>query len=444
MQKGGNNKNSRKVEATKTSALSFSKIKELWSIFLFKLKRSVGELGGMFRRKSVTLGEKVTITKNGGSKILGSFGKNDKKKSDLTINKASKRKVHFQFGLSKEKEYFIEMLSMLLNSGMDISVALTSIKEELKNKRLKNIIDNIKENVESGLPIWKALRDSKLLPSQIVSMVQIGEESGTLSENLEVIAEQQKKDRLFKSKVRSALIYPIIIIILAFVIALGISWFILPRLVPIFTSLSREIPFLTKALIWLGQVFLNWGSVIVPAGIIIIAFLVFFLFVFTPTKGAGQWITYHIPITKKLVQEVELARLGYTLGNLLKVGLPIEEAFEALIKSTAYYNFKKYYHYLKDEVLAGEGFIKSFKYSKKTNKLIPPTIQEMVGSGEQSGKLSETFLAIGEIYEQKTEITAKSLATTIEPVILIFIGLVIMAVALSIIIPIYGLLDVFN
>lgn len=427
-----------KTEKKKSFSFSFDLVKTPVSVFLSKLKRSKNEMVGMFGRKKKALNGHFLERK-----------KKESKSEDVSVFPAKKKEIKkkstsFQFGLSKEKEYFVEMLSMLLNSGMDIAVALESIKQEVKNKRLKKIIGEIKENVESGLPIWKSLRESKILSPQVVSMVQIGEESGTLADNLLVISLQQKKDKMFKSKVKAALIYPVIVIVLAIVISLGISWFILPRLVPIFTSMSTEVPFLTQALAWTGQLFLNWGHIIVPAGILLTFLIVFLLFIFTPTKKSGQWLLYHIPITRKLVQEVELSRFGYTLGNLLQVGLPIEEAFDSLIKATAYYNFKRYYRYLKEEIISGETFLKSFKFSKTTKKLIPPTIQEMVGAGEQSGKLSETFVAVGEIYEQKTEITAKNLATTIEPIILIVIGLVIMAVSLSIIVPIYGLLDVFN
>ena len=432
------NKNNKKVLGKKKSfSFNFNWIKTPLSNFFRKLKRSHVEMSGMFKRKKDGFNNKVSVLKK-------KSADQPSIKEKQPIKKEKKKKASYQFGLGKEKEYFVEMLSMLLNSGMDISIALESIRQEMKNKQLKRIVLEIKESVEAGSPIWKALGESKMLPAQVVSMIQIGEESGTLADNLLVIALQQKKEKMFKSKVKSALIYPVIVIVLAIVIALGISWFILPRLVPIFTSLSTDVPFLTRVLALVGQLFKDWGFIIVPGGIILTFIIVFFLFIFTPTKKSGQWILYHIPITKKLVQEVELSRLGYTLGNLLKVGLSIEAAFDSLIKSTNYYNFKNYYKYLRDEVVAGESFLKSFKYSKKTKKLIPPTIQEMVGAGEQSGRLSETLFAVGEIYEQKTEITAKNLATTIEPIILIVIGVVIMAIALSVIVPIYGLLDVFE
>ena len=134
------------------------------------------------------------------------------------------------FGLGQEKDYLIENLSLLLASGITITSALEAIKVEVKSERIKRIVDTLEEDVEAGVPLWGALERSRLFAPHVVSLIKIGEEAGRLSENLKVIAEEEQKDRTFRSKIRSAMMYPIFVFSLTVIIGIGIAWFILPRL----------------------------------------------------------------------------------------------------------------------------------------------------------------------------------------------------------------------
>ncbi len=365
--------------------------------------------------------------------------KNKKVQSKIKPKKRSSS-VFSRIGLSKEKLYFVEMLSMLLGSGMDVILALESIKQEVKTKRMKAIINEMLENIEAGESLWRALEAGHLLSDHVISLIRVGEESGRLSENLEIIALQQKRDGIFKSRVRSALIYPILIVVLTFIIIIGISWFILPRFVSVFKVLNKDLPLLTKILVKVGELFVNYGFYIVPGIVIVLILLIYFLFVFSKTKIAGQWLLLHLPVSKKIAKEIELARSGYIMGTLLAAGLPVVATLESLTRATNLYPYKKLYQHLQKSVLEGNSFLNSFRSYKKIDKYFPPSLQQMIGSAEKSGRLAESFINIGKSYEVKTEISAQNLATLIEPILLIVIGIGVLLVALAVITPIYGLL----
>ena len=344
------------------------------------------------------------------------------------------------FGLGKEKEFLVENLSMLLGAGMDVVEALDSIVRELKSRSIKRVVNIVKEEIEAGSPIWKALDHSRLFSDHSISLIRIGERSGRLTENLQAISLQARKNRVFKSRIRSAMFYPVFVIILSITVALGISWFVLPKFVGMFKSFNQDLPVLTKALVSTGDFLLVYGAIVVPSILIVLVLFGFFFFVFKKTKFIGQWILFHIPPTKRLIMEIELSRLGFVLGSLFEAGLPVEEALEALKNSTTTYNYRKLYKFMQEQVYEGQTFMWCFRNYKKSKVMIPSPIQQMIGSGEKTGKLAESLLMVGETYETKTEITAKNLTTILEPIMLVVIGVGIMIVALAIITPIYGLL----
>ena len=184
-----------------------------------------------------------------------------------------------RLGTGKEREYFIENLTMMLASGMDVFYALDAIKREIRSKALKTAISEMEDDISGGSTLWRALENTNLLPDHVVALVRIGEESGRLPENLKVIVIQQEKDRTFKSKIRSAMIYPILVLFLTLTIGLGIGWFILPRLASVFSELRLELPFVTKVLIQVGNFLGDYGFVAVPAILIGVFAIIYFTFI---------------------------------------------------------------------------------------------------------------------------------------------------------------------
>ncbi len=351
-----------------------------------------------------------------------------------------KKMDSIQFGLDDEKEYFIENLSMLMAAGINVISALKSIKTGMRIPYMRRMIDGLIDDINEGSALWSAFQKTNLLPEHIISLFRIGELSGKLSENLKMINAQQQKERVFKAKIKSAMMYPVLVLTLTLVIGVGIAWFILPRLSTVFASLRLELPFITKMLIGLGNFLGEHGLVVIPIFFFFLFLTLYFVFAYERTKYIGQWILFHIPGINDLIQQTELSRFGYILGQLLSVNIPVVDTIESLRSSTTIIAYKKFYAHLQKSIESGNTFQKSFELYPKTDKLIPAPIQQMIASGEQSGCLSKLLLKIGEVFEEKTDVTTKNLSVILEPLLLVVVWGGVVSVALAVILPIYSLI----
>ncbi len=361
--------------------------------------------------------------------------------------KDSKNKNFFsfaRFGGGEEKKYFAENLAMLLSSGMDILSSLNAISDEVRSRKMKRIVSDLKEDIDSGSPVWRALENTSIMPAYIISLAKIGEKTGRLPENLKIIATQQQKDRSFHAKIASAMMYPIMVLSLTVVIGVGVAWFILPRLSIVFKQMRMELPWITKVLVAAGNFLGHYGFFVVPGVLLFLVSFVYFVFFFPKTKFIGQTLLFNFPGTKKMLREVELARAGYLLGTLLQAGVPIVDSLNSLSDATVFQAYKKFYSSLKESITEGNSFQRSFDIFPKSEKLIPASIKHMIVAGEQSGRLPETLLKIGEIFEEKTETTTKNFAVILEPILLVIVWVGVVMVALAVILPIYSLIGGLN
>lgn len=346
---------------------------------------------------------------------------------------------YISIGFGNEKEYFIENLSLLIASGMGISSALNSISLSVKTWKMKKITKFIEDSVNAGSPLWKAFQETNFFPERVISLVRSGEEAGRLPDHLNLVTVQQHKEKVFNSRLKSALLYPGIVLFLAFVIALGSAWLILPKLVAVFNETKVALPITTQILIWLGVFFEKYGFVAVPSLIILVSFIIYLLFFNKHTKFVGDFLLFRTPNLKLLVQGIELSRFGYIFGALLQAGFQPTEALESLKQGTSYRSYAKFYNYLSEAILKGESFTVSFSNYKHSDRFIPTPIQQLIISAEKSGKLPETLIKIGVIFEEKTDSMSQDLATILEPIALIIVGLVVGLVVSGILGPIYGL-----
>ena len=356
------------------------------------------------------------------------------------IVRAIKKLDSIQFGLDEEKEYFIENLSMLLAAGINVTSALMSIKAGMTSPYMKKVVDDIKKDIEDGSSMWKAFAKTDLLPQHIIVLFRIGEMTGKLPENLKMINIQQQKERIFRAKIKSAMMYPVLVLALTAVIGIGIAWFILPRLSGVFASLRLDLPWITKILIKVGNFLGAHGTVVIPIFLLGLFSMIYFVFIYRKTNFIGQWILFRIPGIKDLIQQTELSRLGHILGQLLSVNLPVTDAVDSLKSSTTVLVYKKLYIHMKSQIEIGSSFQQSFNNYPGIDSLIPSPIQQMIASGEQSGCLPKLLKTIGEVFEEKTDATAKNLSTILEPLLLLVIWGGVMSVALAVLLPIYSLI----
>ncbi len=351
---------------------------------------------------------------------------------------------YISVGFGSERDYFVENLSLLISSGMGISAALSSLSLAVKTWKMKKMTKVIESMVNAGMPLWKSFEETKILPERVISLIRSGEEAGRLADHLNLVTLQGHKEKVFQSRLRGALLYPGIVLSLAIVVALGGAWLVLPKLISVFSESKGTLPLATQILLRIGAFFEQYGPVAVPVTIICLALLIYGLFFYKKTKFIGDFILFHIPGVKDLVQGLELARFGYIFGVLLQAGFQVNEALESVKKGTNYASYRKFYDYLQTSVTRGESFHNALANLHKAEHFIPIPIQQLIMSAEKSGKLSETFFRIGVIYEEKTDAMSRDLATVLEPIVLIIVGLIVAFIVMAIIGPIYGLTDQIN
>ena len=348
-----------------------------------------------------------------------------------------RRKVSILF-LGSEKDYFAENLSMLLSAGIGVSAAIAIMIEGSSNHAYKKVLTVISLDLDDGNSLWKTLEGRGIFNHSYIYMTKVGEESGRLSENLAIIADQEKKSKSFRSKLTSALIYPGIILSLTLIIGLAVIWFVIPKMAKIFGDMKIELPLPTRIMISLGNFITD--NPLLFLSLIIIVFVSFILIFFIPgTKKIGQSILFRTPRIKNLFKEVEVARFGYVMYSLAQAGIPLTEALTSIERSTEFSKYKKFYLYLDHSVADGNSLEKSFHKYNGLKHLFPINIQQMIVAGERSGNLVNVLGKISGIYEEKIDTTSKNIAVILEPLLLFIVWLGVLFLALAVIMPIYGL-----
>lgn len=372
----------------------------------------------------------------------------EEKKPDLTTltAKLGQQKSGLQrflsalgnIGLGKEKVNFIENLAILLNSGLTIVDALKTIQMELRIKPMKKLVGNIIDEVESGIPLWMAMDNQSFFSSYALALIRIGEESGSLSKNMEYLAIQQEKDRSLRGKVKMAMIYPSIVLTLTVGITLGLAWFVLPQLVGVLLSLNAKLPLVTRIIIWIANFMKLHGTVAVPlAGALVL--MIYLVCRFTSLRGPAQQFIFKIPGVGTMAKSATIARFGVILGSLLRAGVPLVESIRSMAEVTDTVYYRRFYFHLASDIEVGQSFAAAFENIKESKKLIPASVQQLIITGEKSGRIADMLMRIADIYEKKAEDAAQRLPVVLEPMLLIFIGSLVGTIAFAIIVPIYSI-----
>lgn len=326
-------------------------------------------------------------------------------------------------------------LSVMLAAGMTVPEALDTIVEQA-NGPLKRTLKRVYERVQAGSSLGDALAmEPKTFSPVFVSAAVVGENSGTLAKNLKRLATQMDKDLQLRRQIQSASLYPAIILSAAVVLGLGIATFVLPKITSVFASLNTELPFTTRALLWIAKIFDHYGvvlSIAILAGIALFVFLVRQKFMYPITHR----IMLSTPAVKGFVHDINRARFCRTLGTLLESGTPITDALAITRNVIPNVIYKKSIKQMRKDIGSGEKFSDLIQVHEK---LYPKMITRMAAVGEESGSLGSTLTYLASYYEDRVNAMSKNLASVIEPVLLIGIGLIVALIAISVITPIYSI-----
>ena len=332
---------------------------------------------------------------------------------------------------------FIKQLAIMLRVGISIFESLTMLREQAQG-RLKVILGKIISRVSAGEKLSDALGQfSNVFSDLIVQVIAAGEISGTLDQNLDYVAEFLERDLDFKRKVRAAMLYPMIVFtsVIGLVIAMGA--FVFPKVIPVFSSLKAELPLTTKIMLWFANLLQDYGVEIgVAFGATVVLFPILLRVSFI--RPIVQRLTLHLPVFKRILKKFYLARFFRILGTLFGAGITIDMGLRSMIKIIDHAVFKSSASRLTEAVTRGGTLSNALEEEKH---LFPLMCVHMVRVGERSGQLKQTFDYLGAFYEDELNDDLKNLGSLVEPILLLFVGLMVAFVAVSVIGPIYSLYD---
>src|SRR3989344_5443638 len=324
----------------------------------------------------------------------------------------------------------------MIQAGLSLPRALFVLERQTKNRQFKKIINGVSEEIKKGTALAEALKNyPKVFSPLFVAMVKAGEEGGTLASSLKLVSIQMNQTYILRKRVRGAMIYPAILVTLMITIAVLMLIFVIPSLTATFKDLNVPLPLSTKVIIAVSD-FFSAHTTLFFTGLIL--FLVSGWAAIRSQKGRQIFytISLHIPLIGRLVKETNSARTARTLSSLLTSGVSAILAFE--ITGEVVQN----HHYQKVLKMAGESIQKGnplYQIFADAEKLYPAFLAEMVGIGEETGKIAEMLMEVAGFYEEEVERQTKDMSTVIEPLLMILVGLAVGFFAVSMISPIYSL-----
>ncbi len=335
-----------------------------------------------------------------------------------------------------DKVFFTQHLALMLRSGLSLSAALKTLSSQAQSKYFQYVLVDIQRQVESGTSFSNAMaRYPKVFSELMVSMVQVGESSGTLEQVLGYLTLQMKKEHELISKVKGALTYPAIVVSVMVLIGVFMLIFVIPKITEVFIEANAVLPIPTRILIFASKLIVH--NILLAT--ILTAAMITGVVKFSGTERGKLFfskLTLILPIISPINKKVNLAQFARTVSSLLKSGVPIVDGFTITSKTLS----NRLYRSALQAI--GQSLSKGISVSASLliyPKLFPSSIIEIVAIGEETGKIDEVLLDLAEFYEEDIDQIMKNLPTILEPVLMLMLGLGVGGMAVAILMPMYSL-----
>ena len=351
------------------------------------------------------------------------------------------KKNAFGTGVSpKDKVLFTRQLSTLVKAGLPITQALDTAIEQVGSASFKSTLRKVATSVEGGVSLADSFAQFPRLFDHIyISLVSAGETSGTLDETLVRLADQQEKQQQIIRKVRGALIYPIIVLVVIVGVVIFMVTTVLPQVGNLYKELGRNLPFITASLLGVSNFLLRFWYVF----LLLLIAVIFGIRAYAKTpKGekAFDRLKLNLPVVSPLLRRVYAARFTRTLSSLVNSGVPLLEAMD--IAGEAVDNLVIYDIVTKgaEQVRSGAALSDALSGHNEIPKLVP----QMIAVGEQAGALGTMLKKVADYYEDEVDQTVKNLSGIIEPVMIVFLGIIVIFIVVAVLFPIYNLVTLIN
>ncbi len=402
------------------------------SHFIFKARRLSGEIY-KGEKDADNHYELYKILKEQGDEVVEYKEKKSSHKWNFNVSISFLNKVK-----AIEKINFARNLGAMLEAGLALSRALMVIEKQTKNVVFKKIVSSLIQEVDKGVTLSDAMvKYPKAFPKLFIAMVRAGEQSGTLSESLKIVALQMESAYALDKRIKGAMLYPAVIVTAMIIIAILMFIYVVPTLLKTFTELHIKLPPTTQFVLDVSNLIRNHGLLVLVAFLVISGFLVWFSKK-TVGKRVMHAVTLKIPVIGLLVQEVNTARTARTMSSLLGSGVDVVESVNITSDVVQNIYFQEVLKKASEAIKNGELMSKTFS---QYTKYYPLFFVEMMNVGEETGKTGEMLLGVAKYFEEDVNQKTKDMSTIIEPVLILFIGGAVGFFAVSMIQPMYSLMN---
>ncbi|MFC1632207.1 type II secretion system F family protein [Candidatus Omnitrophota bacterium] len=328
---------------------------------------------------------------------------------------------------------FARQLATMVDSGIPLVQALDVLAEQIENPTFREIVANLRDDIETGSSLSDALaHHPKVFSELFVNMVKAGESSGMLDDILERLATYLEKTAALMRKVKSSFVYPGLVTTMAIVITSILIFKVVPTFKGIFETLGGELPFITRMLIAFSDA-CKRGAPFMLGGIALIVFII--ARILRTEKGKMQFdrMSLRLPIFGLLLRKVAIARFSRTLSTLVKSGVPILNSLEIVSKTAGNMVIKVAVEQVRTSIREGENIAEPLARSG----VFPPMVTRMIGVGEQTGELEKMLTKIADFYEEQVDVAVSSLTSLIEPIIIVFLGVLVGGIVAAMFLPIF-------
>jgi type IV pilus assembly protein PilC len=337
---------------------------------------------------------------------------------------------------TKDLALFCRQFSTMIDAGLPIISCLHVLIAQTENRRLQKALQNVYQKIKEGDTLSRSLKDyPRIFPDIMINMIEAGEVGGVLDDILNRLATHFEKEHKLNQKVKSAMTYPIVVMIMAILSVIFILTFVLPTFMEMFISMKMELPLLTRILVAISNFLRNYAPFLL-AGVVGLGYGFLHASRQKKSRIIMDEMALKLPTIGTLFHKIAIARFSRTLSTLMRGGVPIITALDVVKKTVG--NLSMTAALAKAQVELQEGV--GLSATLATSKVFTPMVIQMVAIGEESGALDKMLEKIADFYESEVEDMVGRLSSIIEPVIIGFLGVVIGFIVVSIALPLFDVI----
>ncbi len=335
---------------------------------------------------------------------------------------------------------FTRQMATLIRSGMPLLPSLSTIVDQCTNRKFKIVLENIRDEVQNGESFSAALsKYPKIFSELFVCMIQVGETGGVLDQVLDRLASLSTQEMEIYSRIRSALTYPIVLLVLAILMVNFIMVSVIPKFAMVFKASDAALPLPTQIVLTMSWFFKKfWWAVVIGC----VGGYISFKRYISSEQGRYKFhkLLMKLPVMGPLYTKVQISRLARSLSTLTAVGVPILQGFGVVEKVVSNEVIRKTIRDIRDAITGGSSLVDPFRASG----VFSPMVVQMIAIGEKTGKIDEMLSEVSNFYDPEIEYAIKNLTSLLEPFMLLGMGLMVAFIALSVLLPIFNLIKVFR